>query len=141
MCVAIEKLRMGIDEIDDALLRLLNQRARLVLELGASKKRRGIPVRDRIREHQVLTRVRENNCGPLDDSSAVKIFQLIIRKSRSLQQQTSRQTPESPLEAPAKTISCETQPTNNEVVSQQSQRQMGAYLDTNGKVGAKMARS
>lgn len=96
MRTEIETVRSRIDEIDDTLLRLLNQRARLVLELSVVKRRCGIPVRDRIREDYVLRRVRENNGGPLDDASAVEIFQFIIRRSRSFQRRIVRHILESP---------------------------------------------
>jgi chorismate mutase len=107
MCAEIEKIRRRINRIDHALLRLLNQRARLVLKLAVAKKTRGLPVRDRIREDHVLSRVRENNGGPLDEASALEIFQLIIRKSRSIQHQIVRPTPESPLRTTPKDISGE----------------------------------
>ena len=77
----IETCRMKIDEIDDELLRLLNERTKLVAELGLIKKRHAMPVRDHIREVIVLMRVREKNCGPLDDDAASRIFQSIIRES------------------------------------------------------------
>jgi chorismate mutase len=85
----IEERRMEIDRIDDELLRLLNERARLVGELGVIKKRRGMQVRDRNREDVILTRVREENRGPLDDASALRIFQFIIAESRRFQTATS----------------------------------------------------
>jgi chorismate mutase len=85
----LEKFRMKIDEIDDELLRLLNERTRVVAELGVVKKRRGMPIRDSIREENVLTRVREKNCGPLDEAAALRIFQSIIAESCRMQAATS----------------------------------------------------
>jgi chorismate mutase len=81
----IEKRRIKIDEIDDELLRLLNERMELSAELGVVKKRRGMRVRDRMREDTILMRVREGNRGPLDDAGALRIFQLILDESRRVQ--------------------------------------------------------
>lgn len=85
MCFEIDKRRFKIDEIDDELLRLLNERADLVSELAVIKRRHGIVGRDRIREDAVLTRVLEKNGGPLDDAGALRIFRLIIEESCRLQ--------------------------------------------------------
>ena len=85
MCGQMEECRMRIDEIDDELLRLLNERSKLVAELGIIKKTQGMPLLDRIREDYVLTRVREKNCGPLDEEGALKIFELIISESRRIE--------------------------------------------------------
>lgn len=70
--------RAAIDTIDGQLLRLLNNRAELALEVGAVKKRRDASLCDNDREREVLTRLCQQNPGPLDEKSVTYIFQRII---------------------------------------------------------------
>ena len=81
----IEHWRREIDDIDAELLRLLNMRARLALKVGALKQAADIPFCDPDRERDVLQRLQEINCGPLDDAAVGKVFRRIIRESRRLE--------------------------------------------------------
>jgi chorismate mutase len=81
----IERWRNEIDEIDEELLRLLNMRARLAIKVGSLKRASGIPVRDREREHSVLTRLQGANTGPLDQSAVLRLFRRIILESRRVE--------------------------------------------------------
>lgn len=85
MAEAIERWRAQIDDIDRQLLELLNARARAALEVGASKRARGLPVLDLRREAEVLTRVRARNEGPLSDRAVERLFTRIIHESRMLE--------------------------------------------------------
>ena len=73
-----ENPRAAIDSIDDELLRLLNRRAELALQVGAVKRRGDTSLCDNQREFEVLTRLREKNPGPLDEKSLTNIFQRVI---------------------------------------------------------------
>jgi len=73
-----ENPRAAIDSIDDELLRLLNNRAKLALEVGAVKRRGDTSLCDNQREREVLTRLRRQNPGPLDEKNVTNIFQRII---------------------------------------------------------------
>jgi len=81
----IDTWRKEIDDIDAELLRLLNMRARLALKVGALKQALDLPVSDPERERTVLQRLREINCGPLDESAIGRVFRRIIRESRRVQ--------------------------------------------------------
>ncbi|MER3428477.1 MAG: chorismate mutase [Pyrinomonas sp.] len=78
----IEDWRAEIDRIDKELLHLLNERARIALEIGALKRTTGAPLYDGARERQVLAHVRCANRGPLDDRAVMKIFRRIIGETR-----------------------------------------------------------
>ena len=82
---SIEKRRQQIDILDDELLRLLNERARLASEVGALKVSSGQPVYDGRRERQILARLCKSNHGPLGPESVSSIFRCIIRESRRLE--------------------------------------------------------
>lgn len=81
----IEEHRSRIDEIDHTLLRLLNERIKLVVEVGLIKKVHGISVRDSKRENNVLMSAQKHNCGPLDERAVKRIFQMIIHESRRIE--------------------------------------------------------
>jgi len=78
----IEELRREIDDIDEALIRLLNQRARTAIEVGILKRTARLPLCDVDRERDVLLRVCHANAGPLDEEAVTKLFRRIIRESR-----------------------------------------------------------
>jgi len=80
----LDDWRRQIDALDTELLRLLNQRAAIALELAAIKVASGLPAYDGNRERQVLARVAEQNAGPLDRQSITDIFAGIIRETRRL---------------------------------------------------------
>lgn len=70
--------RAAIDNIDDELLRLLNKRASLALKVGAVKRQGDTSLCDNQREREVLTRLSQENPGPLDEKNVTNIFERII---------------------------------------------------------------
>ncbi len=90
MKATIEDWRAEIDIVDDELLRLLNRRAQMAIEVGALKRREASPLCDPGREHQILLRARQANSGPLDDQAIAKIFQCIINESRRVEERADR---------------------------------------------------
>jgi chorismate mutase len=83
----IKELRDRVDEVDRELIRLLNERARIVQEIGAIKAQAGRPLFDPRREEEILRRVAEENEGPIYGSSMREIFELILHRIRDLEVQ------------------------------------------------------
>ena len=83
---SILSLRRRIDRIDDQLLRLLNRRARVALDIAAQKARTNSGVYAPGREKSVLGRLVGKNGGPLPARLVRAIFREIISASRSLEQ-------------------------------------------------------
>ena len=83
----IDDLRERIDSIDDELLRLFNERARLALEIGRAKKSRGLPIHIPSREEQIIMRVQQENPGPLPPTSIARLYQQLIQESRTLEEE------------------------------------------------------
>jgi len=83
----ISSLRERVDEVDEELVHLLNERARLVQELAEHKLEAGIPLFDPRREEEILRRVVEINEGPIYDSSMRDIFELIMHRIRDIELQ------------------------------------------------------
>ena len=81
----VEQLRTRVDEVDRELVRILNERAQIVQELGAIKSEAGVPLFDPRREEEILRKVAEENPGPIYDSSMRDIFELILHRIRDLE--------------------------------------------------------
>ena len=83
--------RKKIDEIDRRLVRLLNDRARCVLEIGKIKHQNGLPILESNREDEVLRHALEANKGPLDNDAIRRVFEEIVREGRGVQQKLFEQ--------------------------------------------------
>lgn len=81
----LARIRRNIDEVDQVLVKLLNQRARWALEIGEVKKSADIAIYQPGREAQVIGYVRESNKGPLQGEAIQRLFERIIDESRRLE--------------------------------------------------------
>ena len=79
----LSALRTQIDDIDEQLVKLLNERARLALQVGIIKKGENI-YRPR-REAEVLKHVVQASDGPLSDEALKRIFEAVILVCRTIQ--------------------------------------------------------
>jgi chorismate mutase-like protein len=82
---AIERLRANIDQVDEVLLKLLNQRAKWALEIGDVKQRAGLAIYQPDREALVLEHVLTINRGPLRSDAIRRLFERIIDENRRLE--------------------------------------------------------
>ena len=82
----LDELRDDIDRVDEVLVRLLNERARVACEIGRIKKEQGIEVYQPEREKQVLEHVRSiASEGPLGAEAIARLFERIIDEARRLE--------------------------------------------------------
>jgi chorismate mutase / prephenate dehydratase len=84
---SIDALRAHIDRIDEKLLALLNQRARLAMRIGDRKRDAQAPIYIPDREKRIFERLATVNGGPLDSESIRPIFREIIAACLSLEHQ------------------------------------------------------
>src|SRR3712207_3082121 len=82
---AIKNIRGQIDKLDLQILKLINERAALAVELGKLKSDHGTEVFAPAREEEVYQNVLEANKGPLDEATIRAIFREIMSGSRALQ--------------------------------------------------------
>jgi len=83
----IDELRSRVNEVDRELIRILNERARIVQEIHTIKTEAGKPLFDPKREEEIFRRVAEENEGPIYDTSIREIFELILHRIRDLEVQ------------------------------------------------------
>ncbi|MDP4105226.1 MAG: bifunctional 3-deoxy-7-phosphoheptulonate synthase/chorismate mutase [Bacillota bacterium] len=81
----LDQLRTRIDEINLELLKLINERAQLVQEIGQVKGGQGVYRYDPVRERKMLDLIKEENDGPFDNSTIDHIFKEIFKASLNLQ--------------------------------------------------------
>ena len=82
----LDDLRDDIDRVDEVLVRLLNERARVACEIGQLKKALGVDVYQPEREKQVLAHVRGIAAeGPLGADAIARLFERIIDEARRLE--------------------------------------------------------
>lgn len=81
----IDTLRKRIDELDEALVRLLSARAECALAIGRAKKELGLEIYQPSREADVLNHVQHLNPGPLDNGAMRRLFERVIDEARRLE--------------------------------------------------------
>lgn len=84
---SLEKLRKEIDEIDEKILNLLNQRAKLAIEIGKIKNENKASIFDPIREKEILEKIEKLNSGPLPTQALIEIFKDIISFIRNIEKE------------------------------------------------------
>jgi len=74
----LERLRGKIDEIDAQLVRLVNERAKVVLDIGSVKERNGTSIYVPSREGAVYNRIESLNEGPLSNICLRAVYREIM---------------------------------------------------------------
>lgn len=83
--MTLEELRVKIDSIDDALLKLYNERMELVHQVGEVKKNTGAPIYRPEREQSILNRLKSQNNGKLTDAAIDALFLEMFAVARNLE--------------------------------------------------------
>ncbi|GAB7388900.1 bifunctional 3-deoxy-7-phosphoheptulonate synthase/chorismate mutase [Bacillaceae bacterium] len=86
----LDELRKKVDAINLQILELINERAKLVQEIGQLKLKQGINRFDPVRERQMLDLILENNKGPFANSTIQHLFKQIFKASLELQKGDNR---------------------------------------------------
>lgn len=83
---ALKLLRERIDAIDDAILKLVSERAGIAQQVGRAKN--GGAIYRPEREAQIVRRLRESNPGPLSGDVVERLIREVISSCRALEQAT-----------------------------------------------------
>src|SRR5574341_2596117 len=81
----LQELRKRIDELDDRLLDLLNERARIVIEIGNIKKAEKLDFHSPSREREIMERLTDRNKGPFPQDTLKAVYREILSSSLSLE--------------------------------------------------------
>ena len=81
----LEDCRRRIDDLDLRILTLLNDRTRIVEEIGRVKRLLTMPIYEPKREDEVYANVTSHNGGPLPADAVRRVFERIIDEMRTVQ--------------------------------------------------------
>ena len=83
--MSLDKFRSQIDDLDEKIVRLLNQRIKVVQEIGKTKKNSGDEIYVPARERAVFEKITKLNDGPLPNESAHAIYREIMSAALALE--------------------------------------------------------
>ena len=81
----LAECRRQIDAVDLKILALLNERTRIVEQIGRIKQKLSMPIYEPKREDQVFHNVTSHNPGPLTPEAVKRVFERIIDEMRTIQ--------------------------------------------------------
>lgn len=81
----LDSLRKRLDALDEQIITLLSERARVVERVAHFKKQRDIPVHIPERELALMERLRGRNPGPLTGDALDHIYRTILEEMRGLE--------------------------------------------------------
>lgn len=86
----LDNLRTRVDELNLEILQLINERAGVIQEIGKLKEKQGVNRYDPLRERHMLNLLKDNNVGPLPQSTVEHIFKEIFKSALELQEDDHR---------------------------------------------------
>ncbi|MET3575363.1 bifunctional 3-deoxy-7-phosphoheptulonate synthase/chorismate mutase [Bhargavaea ullalensis] len=86
----LESLRGKVDDLNLEILRLINERAEVVQEIGKVKEKQGVNRYDPLRERHMLNLLKEYNNGPVPQSTVEHIFKEIFKTALEQQEEDHR---------------------------------------------------
>jgi chorismate mutase-like protein len=82
----LEEFRVRIDDVDRRIVELLNERTRVVENIGRVKRQAKLPIYEPKREDQVFANISQaSGDGPLTKEAVRRIFERIIDEMRMVQ--------------------------------------------------------
>jgi 3-deoxy-7-phosphoheptulonate synthase / chorismate mutase len=86
----LDELRQQVDDLNLQILKLINERGKVVQEIGKFKEMQGTNRFDPVRERAMLNLIEENNDGPFETSTLQHIFKEIFKAGLELQHDDHR---------------------------------------------------
>ncbi len=83
--MGIAEIRKKVDDIDDKIVELLNDRANLALEIGKIKRDKALEFYVPAREQSIFTRLENQNKGPFPKNSLKSVYKEIMSATRAMQ--------------------------------------------------------
>ncbi len=86
----LEELRNQLDDVNLKLLELINERGKIVQQIGEIKEAQGTERFDPVRERKMLDKIAANNEGPFETSTIQALFKEIFKAALELQEDDHR---------------------------------------------------
>ncbi|GEN45933.1 bifunctional 3-deoxy-7-phosphoheptulonate synthase/chorismate mutase [Alkalibacillus haloalkaliphilus] len=88
----LDQLREELDQVNIKILELINERGRLVKEIGDIKTSQGMKAYDPVREREMLNHIVEQHEGPFEYSTIEHLFKEIFKAAKELQEDDYQKT-------------------------------------------------
>ncbi|WP_188206451.1 bifunctional 3-deoxy-7-phosphoheptulonate synthase/chorismate mutase [Alkalibacillus aidingensis] len=88
----LDQLRDELDNVNIKILELINERGKLVKQIGDIKKSQGMKAYDPVREREMLDHIIEKHQGPFEYSTIEHLFKEIFKAAKELQEDDYRKT-------------------------------------------------
>jgi monofunctional chorismate mutase len=83
----IQQLRKKVDAIDDKILLALCERAKICKAIGETKKKQGVPIRDKSRETEIYRRLKEKSTQlQLNPAQIERVYREIVNMCSAVQE-------------------------------------------------------
>lgn len=85
--VGLDELRERLDIIDEQMMLLLSERAKVVSKVADFKWHHNLPIYVPEREASIIERLRASNPGPLSGDAVERIYRTIVEEMRKFESQ------------------------------------------------------
>jgi chorismate mutase/prephenate dehydratase len=86
--MGLDELRERLDILDEQVMSLLSERARVILQVADFKRHHGLPVYVPEREAALIERLRLINPGPLSGDAIERIYRTVVEEMRKLESES-----------------------------------------------------
>jgi chorismate mutase / prephenate dehydratase len=83
--MGLETLRERLDIIDEQILSLLSERAKVIMQVADFKRHHNIPIYVPEREASIIERLRTINPGPLPGDIIERIYRTVVEEMRKFE--------------------------------------------------------
>lgn len=83
----LREQRERIDQLDQQIVALLEERFDISLEVGAIKAQHQLPVLDAEREQKIIHSLRDKVTNPIFEEAIIQVYQTLMDASKTLQTQ------------------------------------------------------
>ena len=87
--MGLDALREQLDIIDEQILSLLSERAKVVMQVADFKRHHNIPIYVPEREVSIIERLRTINPGPLPGDTIERIYRTVLEEMRKFESEYS----------------------------------------------------
>jgi chorismate mutase / prephenate dehydratase len=87
--MGLDLLREQLDIIDEQIISLLSERAKVVMKVANFKRHHNIPVYIPEREASIIERLRTINPGPLPGDAIERMYRTVVEEMRKFESESS----------------------------------------------------
>ena len=85
----LDALRDRLDTIDERILSLLSERAKVIMQVADFKRHHNLPIHVPERELSIIERLRTTNPGPLPGDTIERIYRTVLEEMRKFESEHS----------------------------------------------------